>query len=46
MNMFRGGDGKNPSPPGDLNAAADLARESAFVERVLSREVTEKFLER
>ena len=46
MNMFRVEDGKYPSLPGDITAAANLARKSAFVERVLSREVTEKFLER
>ena len=46
MNMFGVEEGAFPALPADITAAAKLARGSAFVERVLTREVTEKFLER
>lgn len=45
-NMFKEKDGAYPALPDSLPRAAELARASAFVQKTLSRELTEKFLER
>ena len=45
-NMFEQEEGAYPALPSDLARAAELARESAFVQKVLSRELTEKYLDR